>query len=113
MFSVSLSVVESFMNLSSTCKLSYLIHIFAYQKSILELENSKQTLITEHQQTIDELTQLKSQHSATEDDSTNGSCRNEERIKELEHKLEMTLDRFQKVENKIREVEESIKSKIL
>ena len=53
---------------------------------------------------------MKSQHSTTEDDPVNGSSRYEEKIKELENKQKLLSHQLQEVENKIREVEASIKS---
>ena len=81
--------------------------------SILGLENIKQNLFTKHQQTSDELTQLRSQQSTTEDDPSNESSHYEERIKELENEQKLTSQKLQEVENKIREVEASIKSKCM
>ena len=54
---------------------------------------------------------MRSQQSTTEDDSADGSSRNEERIKELENEQKLSSQKLQEVENKIREVEASIKSK--
>ena len=57
------------------------------------------------------MTQLRSQPPTTEGDPADGSSRYEERIKELENEQKLSSQKLQEVENKIREVEASIKSK--
>ena len=54
---------------------------------------------------------MRKHQPTTEDDSTEGSSRYEERIKELENEQKLSSQKLQEVENKIREVEASIKSK--